>query len=116
MLAPRKTRGKVKEEPLTADTSAVDNASPLFNHLTALQDEDDDDFNPAKKPRGSRKVPSMKPKAIRAREKALGEKFEEVQSRLDNQLEKGDGVVVDCFYHAPTKLATVRVDSDEVLS
>ncbi|KAF2786629.1 hypothetical protein K505DRAFT_259478 [Melanomma pulvis-pyrius CBS 109.77] len=49
----------------------------------------------------------MKPKAIRAREKALGEKFEEVQSRVDNQLEKGDGVVVDCFYHARTKLATM---------
>ncbi|KAF2204492.1 hypothetical protein GQ43DRAFT_161837 [Delitschia confertaspora ATCC 74209] len=42
-------------------------------------------------------------KALRAREKALAEKFEVVQSRIGNQLEGSDGVVVDVYYNAPSK-------------
>jgi hypothetical protein len=118
MLAPRKTRGKaIKQEPQAgipeditdADFVPEDVAIESINDTLDLK-KYDEFYEPAKKTsRKGRRAPSMNAKAIKAREKALGEKFVEVTSKLDNVLEKDDGIVVDCFYHAPTKLATVSI-------
>lgn len=120
MLAPRKAHGKAIKQEMQPDidegvtnTGLVpkDVASAPSNGTLDLK-KDDENYESVKKiPPKGRKAPSMNTKAIKAREKALGEKFAEVTSKLDSVLEKGDGVVVDCFYHAPSKLATVGISS-----
>ena len=84
----------------TADTSsnapydnAMDNTADVSSIVTAT---------PAK-----RVGPSMQLKAIKAREKALVDKFAVVKGKIQNQLERDDGVVVDCFYNADEKNAPV---------
>jgi hypothetical protein len=49
----------------------------------------------------------MNKKAIKAREKALVEKFAVVQANIQNPLEKDAGVVVNAFFHAKEKVAPV---------
>jgi len=104
MLAPRKARGKViKKEQQPEIPGDIINAEFVSKDVA---------IEPVKKtPRKGRGAQSMNAKAIKAREKALGEKFVEVTSKLDSTLDKEDGIVVDCFYHAPTKLATVSISS-----
>jgi hypothetical protein len=56
---------------------------------------------------GSPRGLSMNKKAIKAREKALVEKFAVVQANIQNPLEKDAGVVVNAFFHAKEKVAPV---------
>ncbi|KAF2277502.1 uncharacterized protein EI97DRAFT_457510 [Westerdykella ornata] len=63
-------------------------------------------------PVAARKAPSMALKAIKAREKALVDKFAVVQANIQNDLEKDDGVVVDCFFHAKEKRAPMDKSYD----
>lgn len=118
MLAPRKARGMaIKQEPQPDIPEDITDADFVPEDVAidpikgTLDLKKYDEFNePVKKTsRKGRRTPSMNAKAIKAREKALDEKFVEVTSKLDNALEKDDGIVVDCFYHAPTKLATVSI-------
>ncbi|KAF2468037.1 uncharacterized protein BDR25DRAFT_316191 [Lindgomyces ingoldianus] len=62
--------------------------------------------SPLKK-RARKRGPVMNNKAIRAREKAMVEKIDQVQSKIKNPLDKEDGVVVDCFYHVNNLAAQV---------
>ncbi|KAF2869565.1 hypothetical protein BDV95DRAFT_609103 [Massariosphaeria phaeospora] len=55
---------------------------------------------------------SMNTKAIKAREKALKEKFEECQSRIKTELERDDGVIIDTRFLAETGAAVLDKNSD----
>ncbi|KAF2662954.1 hypothetical protein K491DRAFT_672782 [Lophiostoma macrostomum CBS 122681] len=57
----------------------------------------------------SSKGPSMQLKAIKAREKALVDKFAAVQSNIQTPLEKDEGIVVDCLYLANERAAPVML-------
>jgi hypothetical protein len=77
---------------------------------TTMEDmpEGDLEISPAKRRKGEY---SMQPKAVKARERALVEKFNAVESRLDNLLDRDNGIVVNCFTHAKEKSAPVRLTS-----
>ncbi|ORY01983.1 hypothetical protein BCR34DRAFT_89586 [Clohesyomyces aquaticus] len=104
---PRKSKSQLQKEAEAAasndmDDLQLDEPQPPGGPERSEADVDRTD-DPAEKWPAGKKVPkalAMNNKAIRAREKALMEKFELVQSKITNPLDKDNGVVVECCYNS----------------
>jgi hypothetical protein len=122
---PRSTKRVVKEEVPDSD----DDFSTLIGKASSSlgSDYDDEDYEMAdatpsklkgKTPNSSKstpKGPSMQLKAIKARERALVDKFAVVQSMIGNELEKDEGIVVNTYHHAEAKNAVVSETGADLL-
>lgn len=95
----------IKEE----DDTEIYSTLNLSNIITS-NEEYNGDINKSENSVETKAVrigPSMELKAVKAREKALIDKFAVVRGLIQTPLEKDEGVVIDCFYHANEKNAPV---------